>query len=152
MKYSLKITGIALITLLSVIPAYAQDESSRGMYGPGTGTYGPGGMMGGVGGHRSFKVADVNLDQVNEIILLQGNTLTVMDNTGETLFTKTVNGVYTYSSMSGGSGTLEVANLDDDAYPEIIIGTYSQLIVLDHNGDPKTTITLPTTYIYPWRQ
>ncbi len=37
----------------------------------------------------------------------------------------------------------EVADLDEDGIPEIIILDTEKLIILKNNGDPKTTITLP---------
>jgi hypothetical protein len=58
---------------------------------------------------------------------------------------------YQVYSMRGTGSNLEVANMNDDPYPEIIIEAYTKLIVLDHNGDPETTIDLPLTNAYPWQ-
>jgi hypothetical protein len=104
--------------------------------------------------YGSFKVADLNLDGEAEIILLGYNTITVTDNQGEIQFTKQVEGLNNYygggfCGMMGGYGThmgqgsLEVANLDGDEFPEIIIKSLGTLIVLDNEGNPETTITLP---------
>ena len=104
--------------------------------------------------YGSFKVADLYLDGEPEIILLGYNTLTVTDNQGEVQFTKQVEGLNNnyygggFCGMGGngshmGQGSLEVANIDGDEFPEIIIKSLGTLIVLDNEGNPETTITLP---------
>jgi len=104
--------------------------------------------------HGNIKIADLYLDGEPEIVLLEDETLTVMDNQGEVLFTKTVEGVEDhhnggwwmmpgYGNRHNGMVTLEVTDFDGDGIPEIIILDAEKLIVLDNNGDPKTTITLP---------
>jgi hypothetical protein len=118
--------------------------------------------------HGSFKIADLDLDDEPEIIILEDETLSVLDNKGNVLFTKTVEGIvdnhhhmmrnskkdsfktlhmgeelgFGFNHHNGGVN-FEVANLDDDQNPEIIILDAEKLIVLDHNGDQEFTITLP---------
>ncbi len=124
--------------------------------------------------HGNFKVADLYLDGESEIVLLEGDELIVMDNQGEILFTKTVEGINGHPGDDddhhhhmvnsegntiatkhnrwrdwqghdhhNGGVSLEVANLDDDQDPEIIIKDAEKLIVLDNEGNQKYTITLP---------
>ena len=79
----------------------------------------------------NFKVADLLDDEEGpEIILLKDDTLTFMDSEGTVLFTKTVEGIEDHHGewwfMPGhghGNGEigLEVADLDEDGVPEIII-------------------------------
>jgi hypothetical protein len=107
------------------------------------------------GGHHSgnFKVADLLDDEEGpEIILLKDATLTFMDSEGKVLLTKTVEGIednhggwWFMPGHAHGNGEvgLEIDDLDEDGVPEIIILDTEKLIILNNNGDPKTTITLP---------
>jgi len=99
-----------------------------------------------------FKVADLTGDDVSEIILLEDETLTVMNNEGDVLFTKTIDiiedhhGGWWSTPMFGNHNHevgLDVSNLDDDLDPEIIILDAEKLIVLDNEGNLKYTIALP---------
>ena len=163
--------GILITALLYSASVFSGNAVATAQMG------GPGHM--GYSGYSNgnFKVADLDLDGVNEIILLEGSILIVMDNKGNVLFTKTVNLTGYYPSESrnngnrmarkfkscpgyddfdddddvdnddyyyhmGGSG-FDVANLDDDKNPEIIIMDYNSLLVLDNNGYKKYTIELP---------
>ena len=187
----LKKTILTVLWLLGMFSAVHAAETKMMMpFYPGMGGY-MYGMWGGNYGYGHFEVADLDLDGINEIIFLRGDTLTVLDNQGALLFTKTVEGLDSYSWYSGsraarqgrgpgygggyhmgpwtgnpgdgsteaweeiweampmfsggmmGAGHFEVANLDGDDNPEIIIRNLDTLIVLDHNGDPESTITIP---------
>ena len=104
--------------------------------------------------HENIKIADLYLDSDPEIIILEDGMITVMHNEGEVLFTRTVEGIEDhhnggswmvpgYGNRHNGGVTLEVTDFDGDGIPEIIILDTEKLIVLDNNGDHKTTITLP---------
>lgn len=122
--------------------------------------------------HRNFKVGDLDADNVPEIIVLVDETLIVMDNQGEVIFTKEVDGIednhdgdhhhvfdvaeneVTKLQHSGvfpvqgnshhtGSVSLEIADIDMDGFQEIIILDSEKLIVLDNSGNPKLTIPIP---------
>ncbi len=107
-------------------------------------------------GHHSgnFKIADLLDDEDGpEILLLTGETLTFMNNKGEVVLTKEVEGIEDHHGewwfMPGhghGNGEvgLEIADLDDDGTSEIIILDTVKLIILDNTGEPKgSPITLP---------
>jgi hypothetical protein len=171
--------GILITALLYSASVFSGNAVATAQMG------GPGhmGYPGYNNGNGNFKVADLDLDGVNEIILFEGSVLIVMDNKGNVLFSKTVNltGYYPYENRDngnrmprktdscpgyddyyddddldddddynyddyyyhmGGSG-FDVANLDEDKNPEIIIMDYNSLLVLDNNGNKKYTIELP---------
>lgn len=99
-----------------------------------------------------FKVADLTGDDVSEIVLLEDETLTVMNNKGDVLFTKTIDiiedhhgGWWSMPMFDNHNHEvgLDVSNLDDDLDPEIIILDAEKLIVLDNEGNLKYTIALP---------
>ncbi len=101
----------------------------------------------------NFKIADLTGDDVPEIVLLEDETLTIMNNKGDVLFTEEVEDIEDYHGgwwsmpMFGNHNHavgLEVSNLDDDDInPEIIIKDAEKLIVLDNEGKFKYTIALP---------
>ncbi len=153
---SIMITLLFGFTLIfSAIAAEDTNKTARHMPGDGHHHWPPGDSGLGESGHHSgnFKIADLLGDDEPEILLLKGATLTFMDNTGEVLLTKEVVGIEDHHGewwfMPGhghGNGEvgLEIADLDGDGTPEIIILDTEKLIILDNNGDPKgTPITLP---------
>lgn len=113
-----------------------------------------------MGHNMCFKIADLDIDEVPEIVMLTGNTIVIMDNAGNVIFAKTVEGLDNDHFMGnsekkdirplhmggiGGMGRLDVADidLDFDQLPEIIILDSEKLIVLDNTGEPKSIIPLP---------
>ncbi len=104
-------------------------------------------------GHHggNFKIADLTGDDVPEIIILKDQTLTILDNEGNLSHSKTVEGIDDHHEgwmfMPGhdhqnGEVGLDVADLDNDGIPEILILDTENLIVLDNEGNPKNTIPL----------
>ncbi len=122
--------------------------------------------------HSNFKVADLDADNVPEIVLLKDETLIVMDNEGAVIFTKEVEGIeddhdgghhdvfdvagnevtklqhgglfpVETSAHHNGSVSLEIADIDIDGFPEIIILDSEKFIVLDNSGTQKMTIPIP---------
>jgi hypothetical protein len=102
----------------------------------------------------TFKIADLDLDETPEIILLQNETLIIMDNQGNILLTKEIEGIkdhhdvyYQHMGSSWGMNNsmnrLDVADLDGDQLPEIVIMDIEKLIVLNNMGEPKFIIPLP---------
>ncbi len=122
--------------------------------------------------HSNFKVADLDADNVPEIVLLKDETLIVMDNEGTVIFTEGVEGIeddhdgghhhvfdvagnevtklqhgglfpVETSAHHNGSVSLEIADIDMDGFPEIIILDSEKFIVLDNSGTLKLTIPIP---------
>jgi archaellum component FlaG (FlaF/FlaG flagellin family) len=100
----------------------------------------------------NFKISDLTGDDIPEIIILKNETLTILDNAGNPSFSKTVEGIDDrhegWMFMPGhnhqnGEVGLDVADMDGDGIPEIVILDTQKLIVLDNEGNPKTNIPLP---------
>lgn len=164
-----KFIGIVFTILLSFLLSFTVDAQEINMMPGRPGMPGNPGMPGipdlpflpsNVGHNISFKIADLDLDEVPEIVFLIDKTIIVTDNKGNLLFEKTVEGIEDDFIMSNleekhinprhmdgmsGSGRLEVAdiNLEFDRLPEIIILDSEKLIVLDNTGELKFTIPIP---------
>jgi len=163
-----KFIGIVFTILLSFFLIFTVDAQESNMM-PGRpvmpGIPGMPGLPGfpfpsNVGHNMCFKIADLDLDEVPEIVFLIDKTIIVTDNKGNLLFEKTVEGIEDDFIMSNleekhinprhmdgmsGSGRLEVADIDleFDGLPEIIILDSEKLIVLDNTGELKFTIPIP---------
>lgn len=118
------------------------------------------------GFNSCFKIADLDVDGIPEIILLKDEALIVMDNKGNVLFSKIIEGINDDLIMNNpetednhlkpqhvrgmfGSVRLDVADLDMEAdqFPEIVILDSEKLLVLDNTGKLKFTIPLPEIVI-----
>lgn len=160
----------SLILIITVLALTVNAKESSMMPGnPGN----PDDLSDNIVHHRSnFKVTDLDFDDVPEIIFLENETLIVMDNQGEVIFTKEVEGIednhdgdhhhdfdnpdedviksqhmgrfpISDSGHFNGVISLDVADIDMDQIPEIIILDSEKLIILDNNGDQKLTIPIP---------
>lgn len=116
---------------------------SRGGMGGGGMMWG-GGMMGGGGMMNQLKAADLNDDNIPEIVTISnGAYLVILDNEGNVLSSKLLPPIpaQTFQIAPRASG-LDVADLDGDDVPEIITeyrGYYATyLVILDNQGNLKS--------------
>jgi len=128
---------------------------------------GGGGMMGGNGRMGQFVIADLDNDNVPEIVtIVGGRELVIMDNEGNVISSKalpTIPGLTTNERMMVNG--LEVADMDGDGIPEIVTTYYSTnygymfrsgsstnngtyLVIMDNQGNLKDykQLQLPTLY------
>ena len=149
---SIKLTAfLTLALMLAILPCAWSAEVNR-MMGGGPGGGGGNGMMGGGGMMSQFKAADLDGDNIPEIVSIAGGSyLLILDNTGTVKTSKllpTIPG-QTLQWIVNASG-IDVADLDGDKIPEIITqyrgfnGAY--LVILDNQGNYKSSQKLP--YIY----
>ena len=113
----------------------------------GGGMMGGGGMPGG-GMMSQYKAADLNGDDVPEIIYIARSYLVILDNTGKLKTSKllpAIPGVTTQYPVQ--ASAIEIADLDGDQIPEIMTqywgyNTY-YLVILDNQGNYKSSQKLP---------
>ena len=112
----------------------------------GGGMMGGGGMPGG-GMMSQYKAADLNGDDVPEIVYTARSYLVILDNTGKVKTSKllpAIPGVNTQPVLATG---IEIADLNGDQVPEIITqywtGTAYYLVILDNQGNYKSSQKLP---------
>ncbi len=152
--FQMKLTIVSTIAImLLVFPvAWSQMGGGGGMMGGGGG----GGMMGVSGRMGQLKIADLDGDNVPEIVTIIGGTyLVIMDNEGNVKSTKPLPLIPGQTTYQGGNvSNLDIADLDGDGIPEIVLvyhlgnygmhfgfgtpatnGTY--LVILDNQGNLK---------------
>ncbi len=130
------------------------------------GGLGGGGMMGGIGRMGQFVIADLDNDNVPEIItIVSGRTLVIMDNEGNVISSKLLPTIPGLTNERITASGLQVADLDGDNIPEIVTtyyvtnyfnmmfrsgesttnGTY--LVILDNQGNLKNYKQLQIQYL-----
>jgi len=144
MKNFVKSISITAIFLLVSAPyAWCSDLSdlrTNMMDGRGMG----GGMMGGSGMMNLLKAADLNGDNIPEIVTISNSAyLVILDNAGNVLISKLLPPVPAqWFQIAPRASGLDVADLDGDDVPEIITeyrGYYATyLVILDNQGNLKS--------------
>jgi hypothetical protein len=117
-----------------------------------TTTISGGGMMGGGtmpgGGMMSqYKSADLNGDDVPEIVYIARSYLVILDNTGKLKTSKLLPAIPGVNTQPVQATSIEIRDLDGDQIPEIITqywtGTAYYLVILDNQGNYKSAQKLP---------
>ncbi len=127
---------------------------------------GGGGMMGGIGRMGQFVIADLDNDNVPEIItIVSGRTLVIMDNEGNVISSKLLPTIPGLTNERITASGLQVADMDGDNIPEIVTtyyvtnyfnmmfrsgesttnGTY--LVILDNQGNLENYKQLQIPYL-----
>ena len=128
---SMVVLSIAFM-LMAVPSAWAAMMGGGGMGGGGSTTttiIGGGGTGGGMmygGGRMSqLKIADLDGDNIPEIVsIASGNYLIIMDNEGNVKTSKPLPRIPGQTYQSGMTGGLDIADLDGDGTPEIVTTYY----------------------------
>ena len=116
-----------------------------------TTTISGGGMMGGGmpgGGMMSqYKSADLNGDDVPEIVYIARSYLVILYNTGKVKTSKLLPAIPGVNTQPVQATSIEIADLDGDQIPEIITQYWGNnayyLVILDNQGNYKSSQKLP---------
>ena len=112
----------------------------------GGGMMGGGGMPGG-GMMSQYKAADLNGDDVPEIVYIARSYLVILDNTGKLKTSKLLPAIPGVNTQPVQATSIEIADLDGDQIPEIITQYWSYnayyLVILDNQGNYKSSQKLP---------
>ena len=107
---------------------------------------GGGGMPGG-GMMSQYKAADLNGDDVPEIVYIARSYLVILDNTGKVKTSKLLPAIPGVNTQPVQATSIEIADLDGDQIPEIITQYWSYnayyLVILDNQGNYKSSQKLP---------
>lgn len=133
--------------------------STQGMMGPSQWMMGGGTTMGG-----RFEIADMNMDGIPEIVTLVNNTLVMMNTQGQVISSKPIEGINQGINMymaqnphvneymtqymgqvwqNGMAAVFDVADLDGDNVPEIVIMDVEKMMILDNTGEPMGGFPVP---------
>jgi len=169
-------TVMAMLLLIALSPAWsAETQSMMGtttIPGGGSNTtttmmgggIGGGGMMGGGSRMGQFVIADLDNDNVPEIVtIVGGKELVIMDNVGTVISSKPLPTIPGLTNERITVSDLQVADMDGDGIPDIVTtyyvtiygfmfgssttnGTY--LVIMDNQGNLKDfkKLQLPTIY------
>jgi len=107
---------------------------------------GGGGMPGG-GMMSQYKAADLNGDDVPEIVYIARSYLVILDNTGKLKTSKLLPAIPGVNTQPVQATSIEIADLDGDQIPEIITQYWGYnayyLVILDNQGNYKSSQKLP---------
>jgi hypothetical protein len=113
----------------------------------GGGMTGGGGYMGGSGMMSQYKAADLNGDDVPEIVYIARSYLVILDNTGKIKTSKLLPAIPGVNTQPVQASAIEIADLDGDQIPEIITQYWGNnayyLVILDNQGNYKSSQKLP---------
>jgi len=108
---------------------------------------GGGGMMPGGGMMSQYKAADLNGDDVPEIVYIARSYLVILYNTGKVKTSKLLPAIPGVNTQPVQATSIEIADLDGDQIPEIITQYWSYnayyLVILDNQGNYKSSQKLP---------
>jgi hypothetical protein len=147
---------VMILMLITMIVSLTWDAESQMMPRPGPGYGGGGGMgggmMGGGMGMNQFRVADLDGDNVPEIVqIFAGSYLVILDNDGNVISSNPLPVLPTQTNQFAvRAAGLDVADIDNNGDLEIITeyrgfpGGY--LVILDHQGNLESYKQLPFTF------
>jgi hypothetical protein len=147
---------VMALMLITIIVSFVGGAESQMMPRPGPGYGGGGGMgggmMGGGMGMNQFRVADLDGDNVPEIVqIFSGSYLVIMDTEGNVISSNPLPVLPTQTNQySVRASGLDVADIDNNGDLEIITeyrgfpGGY--LVILDQQGNLESYKQLPFTF------